>query len=79
MLRRHRYIFKAQIGRRKSETQDVGIAKIADHPARDKRLANSIGVRMAERELASPLMALRRTDEIKLDPEDFKAFEEEFG
>ena len=38
-------IFITEIERRQAKTQDVRIAEIADHAARDQRLTQRIGVR----------------------------------
>ena len=58
------HVLEAQIGGRKPETQDIGIAKIADDAARDQRLADRVSLCMAERQLAATLGRISRTDEI---------------
>ena len=79
MPRRLRHILEAQIGRREAQAEDVGVAEIADHAAGDQRLAERVGLRVAEGELAAALGWVGRADEVELQPLRGEAFAEEFG
>ena len=46
-------VVEADVGGGEAEAQDVGVAEIADHLAGDQRLAQFVGVFVAERELAA--------------------------
>ena len=46
-------ILEPQVGRREAEAQDIGIAEVADHAARDQRLRQRVGVLVPETQLAA--------------------------
>ena len=73
------HVLEPQIGGGEAEAQDIGIAEVADHAACDERLADRIGFRMAEGELAAALRGIGGADEIEIGAAFRQALAEEFG
>ena len=53
LLDRAPHLGEPKIGRSEAEAQDIGFAKVADHPAPDQRLANRVCFAVAQRDVAA--------------------------
>src|SRR3546814_15935571 len=55
-------ILETEIERGQPEAYDIGIAEIADHPARDQRLADRMGIGVAKADMAPARGRVARAD-----------------